>query len=76
MVPGPLMVRVSPAPWCPMEEELLAQPQVLRLLDSLREQYTRYQEAQRLRSKRSQLEEVHTKVTQVHTMEYTQHTRG
>ncbi|KAG7254970.1 hypothetical protein CRUP_021846 [Coryphaenoides rupestris] len=53
------------APWCPMEEELLAQPQVLRLLDSLREQYTRYQEACRLRSKRSQLEEVHTKVTQV-----------
>ncbi|XP_056468291.1 SEC14 domain and spectrin repeat-containing protein 1 isoform X1 [Gadus chalcogrammus] len=53
------------APWCPMEEELLAQPQVLRLLDSLREQYTRYQEARRLRSKRSQLEEVHTKVTQV-----------
>ncbi|KAJ3591665.1 hypothetical protein NHX12_006797, partial [Muraenolepis orangiensis] len=46
-------------------EELLAQPQVLRLLDSLREQYTRYQEACRLRSKRSQLEEVHTKVTQV-----------
>uniref|UniRef100_A0A8C5D0Y5 CRAL-TRIO domain-containing protein n=1 Tax=Gadus morhua TaxID=8049 RepID=A0A8C5D0Y5_GADMO len=53
------------APWCPMEEELLAQPQVLRLLDSLREQYTRYQEARRLRSKRSQLEEVHAKVTQV-----------
>uniref|UniRef100_A0A8C5FG15 CRAL-TRIO domain-containing protein n=1 Tax=Gadus morhua TaxID=8049 RepID=A0A8C5FG15_GADMO len=53
------------SPWCPMEEELLAQPQVLRLLDSLREQYTRYQEARRLRSKRSQLEEVHAKVTQV-----------
>ncbi|XP_075994662.1 SEC14 domain and spectrin repeat-containing protein 1 [Genypterus blacodes] len=51
--------------WCPMEEELLAQPQVMKLLDSLREEYTRYQEVCRLRSKRSQLEEVHTRVTQV-----------
>uniref|UniRef100_A0A3B4AFW7 CRAL-TRIO domain-containing protein n=1 Tax=Periophthalmus magnuspinnatus TaxID=409849 RepID=A0A3B4AFW7_9GOBI len=53
--------------WCPMEEELLAQPQVMKLLDSLREQYTRYQELCRQRSKRSQLEDIHTKVMQVVT---------
>ncbi|KAM6946039.1 SEC14 domain and spectrin repeat-containing protein 1 [Aplochiton taeniatus] len=51
--------------WSPMDEELLAQPQVLKLLDSLREQYTRYQEICRQRSKRCQLEEIHTKVMQV-----------
>ncbi|KAM3849709.1 SEC14 domain and spectrin repeat-containing protein 1 [Diretmus argenteus] len=53
--------------WCPMEEELLAQPQVMKLLDSLREQYTRYQEVCRQRNKRTQLEEIHTKVMQVVT---------
>uniref|UniRef100_A0A8C6WSB2 SEC14 and spectrin domain containing 1 n=1 Tax=Neogobius melanostomus TaxID=47308 RepID=A0A8C6WSB2_9GOBI len=57
---------ISPA-WCPMEEELLAQPQVMKLLDSLREQYTRYQELCRQRSKRNQLEDIHTKVMQVVT---------
>uniref|UniRef100_A0A3B3DL65 SEC14 and spectrin domains 1 n=1 Tax=Oryzias melastigma TaxID=30732 RepID=A0A3B3DL65_ORYME len=51
--------------WCPMEEELLAQPQVMKLLDSLREQYTRYQEVCRQRNKRTQLDEIHTKVMQV-----------
>uniref|UniRef100_A0A3B1IY24 SEC14 and spectrin domains 1 n=1 Tax=Astyanax mexicanus TaxID=7994 RepID=A0A3B1IY24_ASTMX len=44
---------------------LLAQPQVMKLLDSLREQYTKYQEVCRQRSKRSQLEEIQTKVMQV-----------
>ncbi|XP_074551180.1 SEC14 domain and spectrin repeat-containing protein 1 [Halichoeres trimaculatus] len=53
--------------WCPMEEELLAQPQVMKLLDSLREQYTKYQELCRQRNKRSQLDEIHTKVMQVVT---------
>ncbi|KAM9342005.1 SEC14 domain and spectrin repeat-containing protein 1 isoform 1-T2 [Pholidichthys leucotaenia] len=53
--------------WCPMEEELLAQPQVMKLLDSLREQYTRYQEVCRQRNKRTQLDEIHTKVMQVVT---------
>uniref|UniRef100_A0A674MZ45 SEC14 and spectrin domains 1 n=1 Tax=Takifugu rubripes TaxID=31033 RepID=A0A674MZ45_TAKRU len=53
--------------WCPMEEELLAQPQVIKLLDSLREQYTRYQELCRQRNKRTQLDEIHTKVMQVVT---------
>lgn len=48
-----------------MEEELLAQPQVMKLLDSLREQYTRYQELCRQRNKRSQLDEIHAKVMQV-----------
>lgn len=48
-----------------MEEELLAQPQVMKLLDSLREQYTRYQELCRQRNKRTQLDEIHTKVMQV-----------
>uniref|UniRef100_A0A3B5MKD2 CRAL-TRIO domain-containing protein n=1 Tax=Xiphophorus couchianus TaxID=32473 RepID=A0A3B5MKD2_9TELE len=51
--------------WCPMEEELLAQPQVTKLLDSLREQYTKYQELCRQRNKRAQLDEIHTKVMQV-----------
>ncbi|XP_056145238.1 SEC14 domain and spectrin repeat-containing protein 1 [Lampris incognitus] len=51
--------------WCPMEEELLAQPQVMKLLDSLREQYTKYQEVCRQRNKRTQLEEINTKVMQV-----------
>ncbi|KAM4608297.1 SEC14 domain and spectrin repeat-containing protein 1 [Polymixia lowei] len=51
--------------WCPMSEELLAQPQVMKLLDSLREQYTRYQELCRQRNKRTQLHEIHTKVMQV-----------
>ncbi|XP_053295886.1 SEC14 domain and spectrin repeat-containing protein 1 isoform X1 [Pleuronectes platessa] len=53
--------------WRPMEEELLAQPQVMKLLDSLREQYTRYQELCRQRNKRTQLDEIHTKVMQVVT---------
>ncbi|XP_053184280.1 SEC14 domain and spectrin repeat-containing protein 1 [Scomber japonicus] len=53
--------------WCPMEEELLAQPQVMKLLDSLREQYTRYQEICRQRNKRTQLDEIHAKVMQVVT---------
>uniref|UniRef100_A0A3B3YHM1 CRAL-TRIO domain-containing protein n=1 Tax=Poecilia mexicana TaxID=48701 RepID=A0A3B3YHM1_9TELE len=53
------------AAWCPMEEELLAQPQVTKLLDSLREQYTKYQELCRQRNKRAQLDEIHTKVMQV-----------
>uniref|UniRef100_A0A672Z957 SEC14 and spectrin domains 1 n=1 Tax=Sphaeramia orbicularis TaxID=375764 RepID=A0A672Z957_9TELE len=53
--------------WCPMEEELLAQPQVMKLLDSLREQYTRYQELCRQRNKRTQLDEIHAKVMQVVT---------
>ncbi|XP_019727486.1 SEC14 domain and spectrin repeat-containing protein 1 isoform X1 [Hippocampus comes] len=53
--------------WRPMEEELLAQPQVMKLLDSLREKYTRYQEVCRQRSKRSQIHDVHAKVTQVVT---------
>lgn len=48
-----------------MEEELLAQPRVIKLLDSLREQYTRYQELCRQRNKRTQLDEIHTKVMQV-----------
>lgn len=48
-----------------MEEELLAQPQVTKLLDSLREQYTRYQELCRQRNKRTQLDEIHAKVMQV-----------
>uniref|UniRef100_A0A1A8QHW0 SEC14 and spectrin domains 1 n=1 Tax=Nothobranchius rachovii TaxID=451742 RepID=A0A1A8QHW0_9TELE len=56
--------QAAPA-WCPMEEELLAQPQVMKLLDSLREQYTKYQELCRQRSKRAQLDEVHAKVLQV-----------
>ncbi|XP_035249325.1 SEC14 domain and spectrin repeat-containing protein 1-like [Anguilla anguilla] len=51
--------------WSPMDDELLAQPQVMKLLDSLREQYTKYQELCRQRSKRSQLDEIHTKVMQV-----------
>lgn len=51
--------------WSPMDDELLAQPQVMKLLDSLREQYTMYQEVCRQRSKRSQLEEIQTKVMQV-----------
>lgn len=54
-----------------MEEELLAQPQVMKLLDSLREQYTRYQELCRQRNKRTQLDEIHAKVMQVrHTQTY------
>ncbi|XP_057707543.1 SEC14 domain and spectrin repeat-containing protein 1 isoform X2 [Corythoichthys intestinalis] len=53
--------------WRPMEEELLAQPQVMKLLDSLREKYTRYQEVCRQRSKRSQIHDVHAKVMQVVT---------
>ncbi|XP_060909116.1 SEC14 domain and spectrin repeat-containing protein 1 [Labrus mixtus] len=53
--------------WCPMEEELLAQPQVMKLLDSLREQYTKYQELCRQRNKRTQLDEIHAKVMQVVT---------
>nr|XP_046219286.1 SEC14 domain and spectrin repeat-containing protein 1-like isoform X2 [Oncorhynchus gorbuscha] len=48
--------------WSPMDDELLAQPQVMKLLDSLREQYTKYQDVCRQRSKRSQLEEIQTKV--------------
>lgn len=48
-----------------MDDELLAQPQVMKLLDSLREEYTKYQEVCRQRSKRSQLEEIQTKVMQV-----------
>ncbi|KAL8183556.1 UNVERIFIED_CONTAM: S14 domain and spectrin repeat-containing protein 1, partial [Gekko kuhli] len=48
--------------WSPMDDELLAQPQVMKLLDSLREQYTRYQEVCRQRSKRTQLEEIQQKV--------------
>uniref|UniRef100_A0A8C4EXC4 SEC14 and spectrin domains 1 n=1 Tax=Dicentrarchus labrax TaxID=13489 RepID=A0A8C4EXC4_DICLA len=59
-------LHVGPA-WCPMEEELLAQPQVMKLLDSLREQYTRYQELCRQRNKRTQLDEIHAKVMQVVT---------
>ncbi|XP_025946791.1 SEC14 domain and spectrin repeat-containing protein 1 isoform X2 [Apteryx rowi] len=51
--------------WSPMDDELLAQPQVMKLLDSLREQYTRYQEVCRQRSKRTQLEEIQQKVMQV-----------
>ncbi|XP_061464301.1 SEC14 domain and spectrin repeat-containing protein 1 isoform X1 [Rhineura floridana] len=51
--------------WSPMDDELLAQPQVMKLLDSLREQYTRYQEVCRQRSKRTQLEEIQEKVMQV-----------
>ncbi|CAH2305856.1 SEC14 domain and spectrin repeat-containing 1 isoform X1 [Pelobates cultripes] len=51
--------------WSPMDDELLAQPQVMKLLDSLREQYTRYQEVCRQRSKRTQLDEVQQKVMQV-----------
>ncbi|RMC18500.1 hypothetical protein DUI87_04389 [Hirundo rustica rustica] len=47
--------------WSPMDDELLAQPQVMKLLDSLREQYTRYQEVCRQRSKRTQLEEIQQK---------------
>lgn len=55
-----------PAPaWCPMDEELLAQPQVMKLLDSLRERYTKYQELCRQRNKRAQLDEIHAKVMQV-----------
>uniref|UniRef100_A0A8C5HI28 CRAL-TRIO domain-containing protein n=1 Tax=Gouania willdenowi TaxID=441366 RepID=A0A8C5HI28_GOUWI len=53
--------------WCPMDEELLAQPQVMKLLDSLREQYTKYQDLCRQRNKRTQLDEIHTKVMQVVT---------
>lgn len=37
----------------------------MKLLDSLREQYTRYQEVCRQRSKRTQLEEIQQKVMQV-----------
>lgn len=59
-------VQGGPA-WRPMEEELLAQPQVMKLLDSLREQYTRYQELCRQRNKRTQLDEIHAKVMQVVT---------
>lgn len=44
---------------------MLAQPQVMKLLDSLREQYTRYQELCRQRNKRTQLDEIHAKVMQV-----------
>ncbi|KAJ8253125.1 hypothetical protein GJAV_G00209400 [Gymnothorax javanicus] len=55
----------SSTAWSPMDEELLAQPQVMKLLDSLREEYTKYQQLCRLRSKRSQLDEIHTKVMQV-----------
>ncbi|KAM3850373.1 SEC14 domain and spectrin repeat-containing protein 1-like, partial [Diretmus argenteus] len=62
-----LLARGGGCAWCPMEEELLAQPQVMKLLDSLREQYTRYQEVCRQRNKRTQLEEIHTKVMQVVT---------
>ncbi|XP_037542543.1 SEC14 domain and spectrin repeat-containing protein 1 [Nematolebias whitei] len=51
--------------WCPIEEELLAQPQVMKLLDSLREQYTKYQELCRQRKKRAQLDDIHSKVMQV-----------
>lgn len=51
--------------WSPMDDELLAQPQVMKLLDSLREQYTKYQEVCRQRSRRSQLDQIHTKVMQV-----------
>ncbi|XP_051872488.1 SEC14 domain and spectrin repeat-containing protein 1 [Pristis pectinata] len=51
--------------WSPMDDELLAQPKVVKLLDSLREQYTRYQEVCRQRSKRTQLEEIQQKVMQV-----------
>nr|XP_006000883.1 PREDICTED: SEC14 domain and spectrin repeat-containing protein 1 [Latimeria chalumnae] len=51
--------------WSPMDDELLAQPQVVKLLDSLREQYTRYQEVCRQHSKRTQLEEIQQKVMQV-----------
>ncbi|MBN3321550.1 SESD1 protein, partial [Atractosteus spatula] len=51
--------------WSPMDDELLAQPQVMKLLDSLREQYTKYQEVCRQRSKRTQLEEIQQKVMQV-----------
>ncbi|PIO28784.1 hypothetical protein AB205_0146020 [Aquarana catesbeiana] len=51
--------------WSPMDDELLAQPQVMKLLDSLREQYTRYQEVCRQRSKRTQLDEIQQKVMQV-----------
>ncbi|XP_075465046.1 SEC14 domain and spectrin repeat-containing protein 1 isoform X2 [Ascaphus truei] len=47
--------------WSPMDDELLAQPQVMKLLDSLREQYTRYQEVCRQRSKRTQLDEIQQK---------------
>ncbi|MGH0146980.1 UNVERIFIED_CONTAM: hypothetical protein FKN15_020279 [Acipenser sinensis] len=50
--------------WSPMDDELLAQPQVMKLLDSLREQYTRYQEVCRQRSKLTQLEEIQQKVMQ------------
>ncbi|XP_075465045.1 SEC14 domain and spectrin repeat-containing protein 1 isoform X1 [Ascaphus truei] len=50
--------------WSPMDDELLAQPQVMKLLDSLREQYTRYQEVCRQRSKRTQLDEIQQKVMQ------------
>lgn len=56
--------------WSPMDDELLAQPQVMKLLDSLREQYTRYQEVCRQRSKRTQLEEIQQKVMQVGTKLY------
>uniref|UniRef100_A0A3Q0SQR4 SEC14 and spectrin domains 1 n=1 Tax=Amphilophus citrinellus TaxID=61819 RepID=A0A3Q0SQR4_AMPCI len=51
----------------PNVEELLAQPQVMKLLDSLREQYTKYQELCRQRNKRTQLDEIHAKVMQVVT---------
>ncbi|MGH0151561.1 UNVERIFIED_CONTAM: hypothetical protein FKN15_020601, partial [Acipenser sinensis] len=51
--------------WSPMDDELLAQPQVMKLLDSLREQYTRYQEVCRQRSKLTQLEEIQQKVMQI-----------
>lgn len=61
----PVCLRPSGPAWCPMEEELLAQPQVIKLLDSLREQYTRYQELCRQRNKRTQLDEIHAKVMQV-----------
>lgn len=53
-----------------MDDELLAQPQVMKLLDSLREEYTKYQEVCRQRSRRSQLDQIHAKVMQVITCDY------
>uniref|UniRef100_A0A671XPM1 SEC14 and spectrin domains 1 n=1 Tax=Sparus aurata TaxID=8175 RepID=A0A671XPM1_SPAAU len=68
LLPDLCLTPDPPGPaWCPMEEELLAQPQVMKLLDSLREQYTRYQELCRQRNKRTQLDEIHAKVMQVVT---------
>uniref|UniRef100_A0A3Q1G1Z2 SEC14 and spectrin domains 1 n=1 Tax=Acanthochromis polyacanthus TaxID=80966 RepID=A0A3Q1G1Z2_9TELE len=65
--PETVLQTVSPLLWRIKEEELLAQPQVTKLLDSLREQYTRYQELCRQRNKRTQLDEIHAKVMQVVT---------